>query len=38
VQELASAGTDIIVAGSAVFKTPDITETTKQFISKIRSI
>lgn len=38
VQELASAGTDIIVAGSAVFKTPDITETTRQFISKIRSI
>ena len=38
VQELASAGTDIIVAGSAVFKTPDVTETTKQFISKIRSI
>ena len=38
VQELASAGTDIIVAGSAVFKAPDITETTKQFISKIRSV
>lgn len=38
VQELASAGTDIIVAGSAVFKTPDITETTKEFISKIRSV
>ena len=37
VQELASAGTDIIVAGSAVFKTADIEETTKQFISKIRS-
>lgn len=38
VQELASAGTDIIVAGSAVFKTPDIEDTTRQFISKIRSV
>ena len=38
VQELADVGTDIIVAGSAVFKTPDITDTTKQFISKLRSI
>ena len=38
VQEIVSAGTDIVVAGSAVFKTPDIEETTKQFISKIRSV
>ena len=38
VQENVSAGTDIVVAGSAVFKTPDIEETTKQFISKIRSV
>ncbi len=38
VQEIASAGADIIVAGSAVFKTPDITETTKQFVSRIRSV
>ena len=36
VQEIAAAGTDIIVAGSAVFKTADIEETAKQFISKIR--
>ena len=38
VQEIASAGTDIIVAGSAVFKTADIEETTKQFVRKIRSV
>lgn len=38
VQEIASAGTDIIVAGSAVFKTADIEETTKQFVKKIRSV
>ena len=38
VHEIVSAGTDIVVAGSAVFKTPDIEETTKQFISKIRSV
>ena len=37
VQDIASAGTDIIVAGSAVFKTADIEETTKQFVRKIRS-
>ena len=36
VQEIAAAGTDIIVAGSAVFKTADIEEPAKQFISKIR--
>ena len=36
VQEIAAAGTDIIVAGCAVFKTADIEETAKQFISKIR--
>ncbi|MCR5034841.1 MAG: ribulose-phosphate 3-epimerase [Clostridia bacterium] len=38
VQEIASAGTDIIVAGSAVFKTADIEETTEQFVKKIRSV
>ncbi len=38
VQEIVSAGTDIVVAGSAVFKTPDIEETTKQFISKLRTV
>ena len=38
VQEIASAGTDIIVAGSAVFKTADIEDTTKQFVKKIRSV
>lgn len=38
VQEIASAGTDIIVAGSAVFKTADIEDTTKQFVNKIRSV
>ena len=38
VQDIASAGTDIIVAGSAVFKTADIEETTKQFVRKIRSV
>ena len=38
VQEIASAGTDIIVAGSAIFHAEDIEETTKQFVSKIRSV
>ena len=38
VQEIATAGTDIMVAGSAVFKTPDIEATTKQFVEKIRSV
>ena len=38
VQEIVSAGTDIVVAGSAVFKTPDIEATTKQFVEKIRSV
>ncbi|MGX8774229.1 MAG: ribulose-phosphate 3-epimerase [Bacillota bacterium] len=38
VQEIASAGTDIMVAGSAVFRTADIEDTTKQFVSKIRSV
>ena len=36
VQEIAAAGTDIIVAGSAVFKTADIEDTARKFISKIR--
>lgn len=38
VQEIASAGTDIIVAGSAVFHAEDIEETARQFVSKIRSV
>lgn len=38
VQEIASVGTDIIVAGSAIFHTEDIEETTKQFVKKIRSV
>ena len=38
VQEIASAGTDIIVAGSAVFHAEDIEETTRQFAEKIRSV
>ncbi len=36
VGKIAEAGCDIIVAGSAVFKAPDITERTKEFISIIR--
>ena len=38
VQEIVTAGTDIVVAGSAIFKTPDITATTEQFVEKIRSV
>ena len=38
VREIAMAGTDILVAGSAVFKTADIEETTRQFVSELRSI
>lgn len=38
VQEIVTAGTDIVVAGSAIFKTPDIEATTKQFVEKIRSV
>lgn len=38
VQRIASAGTDIIVAGSAVFRTEDVEDTTKQFVTKIRSV
>lgn len=38
VQEIVSAGVNIVVAGSAVFKAPDIEETTKQFVKKIRSV
>ena len=38
VQKIASAGTDIIVAGSAIFKTADVEDTTKQFVTKIRSV
>ena len=38
VQKVAEAGTDIIVAGSAVFHTADIEDTTRQFVEKIRSV
>ena len=38
VQRVAEAGTDIIVAGSAIFHTADIEDTTKQFVEKIRSV
>ncbi|MCQ2546717.1 MAG: ribulose-phosphate 3-epimerase [Clostridia bacterium] len=38
VQEIVSAGVDIVVAGSAVFKAPDIEERTKEFVSKIVNV
>ena len=38
VREIVDAGVEIVVAGSAVFKTDDIQQTTKEFIRKIRSI
>lgn len=37
VKEIIDAGVDIVVAGSAVFKAPDIEERTQEFISKLKS-
>lgn len=38
VQEIVSAGVDIVVAGSAVFKAPDIEKRTKEFVDKIINV
>lgn len=38
VQEITGAGVEIVVAGSAVFKAPDVEERTREFIRKIRSV
>lgn len=38
VQEIVSAGVDIVVAGSAVFKAEDIEERTREFIRKIENV
>ena len=38
VRTIADAGVEIVVAGSAVFKADDIQQTTREFITKIRSI
>lgn len=37
VKEIIDAGVDIVVAGSAVFKAPDIEKRTQEFISKLKS-
>ena len=35
---LLEAGANVFVAGSAVFRTEDVEDTTKQFVTKIRSV